>query len=261
MSQEAFNRLVQIMNELREQCPWDRKQTIHTLRQMTIEETYELGDAIIDENWKDIREELGDLLLHIVFYSKIATEQEQFTIEDVLTGIAEKLIKRHPHIYPPKEAIDGLKEVRSEEDVKKNWEQLKLKEGKTSVLSGVPRSLPAVVKAMRLQEKARQVGFEWESAPQVWEKVTEETGELMEAVEQGASEKITEEFGDLLFSLINYARFLKIDAEAALERTNKKFIHRFTRMEQLAGENGSSLSALTLEEMDALWNRIKTEPH
>lgn len=261
MSQDAFNRLVQIMNELREQCPWDRKQTIHTLRQMTIEETYELGDAIIDESWRDIREELGDLLLHIVFYSKIAAEQGQFSIEDVLSGITEKLIKRHPHIYPPEKTIDGLKEVRSEDDVKKNWEQLKLKEGKTSVLSGVPRSLPAVVKAMRLQEKARQVGFEWESALQVWEKVTEETGELLEAVEQEAPEKIEEEFGDLLFSLINYARFLKIDAEAALERTNKKFIHRFTRMEQLAAATGRPLSALTLEEMDALWNRIKTEPH
>ncbi|WP_018630192.1 nucleoside triphosphate pyrophosphohydrolase [Niabella aurantiaca] len=261
MSQDAFNRLVQVMDELREKCPWDRKQTIHTLRQMTIEETYELGDAIIEESWGGIKEELGDLLLHIVFYSRIAQEQAQFSITDVLSGITAKLIKRHPHIYPPDAEISGLKEVRSEEDVKKNWEQLKLKEGKTSVLSGVPRSLPAVVKAMRLQEKARQVGFEWESAPQVWEKVTEETGELREAVATGKAEAMEEEFGDLLFSLINYARFLKIDAEAALERTNKKFIRRFTGMEQLAAANGNNLAALTLEEMDALWNQIKSEQH
>lgn len=259
MNQDAFNRLVQVMDELREKCPWDRKQTIHTLRQMTIEETYELGDAILEEDWKGMKEELGDLLLHIVFYAKIAQEQDRFTITEVLTGITEKLIKRHPHIYPPDAAIGGLKEVRTEEDVKKNWEQLKLKEGKTSVLSGVPRSLPAVVKAMRLQEKAGQVGFEWETAPQVWEKVTEETEELREAVETGAPEKMEEELGDLLFSLINYARFLNIDAEAALERTNKKFLHRFTRMEQLAAAAGDQLAALTLEQMDTLWNQVKTE--
>jgi len=261
MNKDAFDRLVQVMDELREKCPWDRKQTIHTLRQMTIEETYELGDAILGEDWQGIKEELGDLLLHIVFYSKIAQEQGRFTITDVLTGITDKLIKRHPHIYPPAAEISGLKEVQTEEDVKKNWEQLKLKEGKTSVLSGVPRSLPAVVKAMRLQEKARQVGFEWESAPQVWEKVKEETDELLEAVEMGSPGKVEEEFGDLLFSLINYARFLNMDAEAALERTNKKFIHRFTRMEQLAAAEGNQLSALTLEEMDALWNQVKSEPH
>ncbi|SDE04475.1 nucleoside triphosphate pyrophosphohydrolase [Niabella drilacis] len=259
MNQDAFNRLVQVMDELREKCPWDRKQTIHTLRQMTIEETYELGDAILEEDWKGMKEELGDLLLHIVFYAKIAQEQDRFTITEVLTGITEKLIKRHPHIYPPDAAIGGLKEVRTEEDVKKNWEQLKLKEGKTSVLSGVPRSLPAVVKAMRLQEKAGQVGFEWETAPQVWEKVTEETEELREAVETGAPEKMEEELGDLLFSLINYARFLNIDAEAALERTNKKFLHRFTRMEQLAAAAGDQFAALTLEQMDTLWNQVKTE--
>ncbi|MGJ7033151.1 nucleoside triphosphate pyrophosphohydrolase [Niabella hirudinis] len=259
MSQEAFNRLVQVMDELREKCPWDRKQTIHTLRQMTIEETYELGDAILGEDWAGIKEELGDLLLHIVFYSKIAQEQNRFRITDVLTGITEKLIKRHPHIYPPDTAISGLREVRSEADVKKNWEQLKLKEGKTSVLSGVPGSLPAVVKAMRLQEKAKQVGFEWETAPQVWEKVTEETAELSEAVETGEAAKMEEELGDLLFSLINYARFLNIDAEAALERTNKKFIHRFSRMEQLAAADGNQLAALTLEQMDILWNQVKSE--
>ncbi|MBZ4187999.1 nucleoside triphosphate pyrophosphohydrolase [Niabella beijingensis] len=259
MSQEAFNGLVTIMDELREKCPWDRKQTIRTLRQMTIEETYELGDAILEEDWSAIKEELGDLLLHIVFYSKIAGEQGQFTINEVISGITEKLIKRHPHIYPPEEGMKGLKEVRSEEDVKQNWEALKLKEGKKSVLSGVPRSLPAVVKGMRLQEKARQVGFEWHTADDVWKKVAEETAELEEAVAQQSSEKMEEEFGDLLFALINYARFLKIDAEAALERTNKKFINRFTKMEESAAGQGRQLSEMTLEEMDAIWDRIKTE--
>lgn len=254
---QSFDKLVSVMNDLREKCPWDRKQTIQTLRQMTIEETYELGDAILEENWKDIKEELGDLILHMVFYSKIASEKNEFTIDDVLEGIVEKLIKRHPHIYPLSEKIDGLLEVQSEEDVKKNWEQLKLKEGKKSILSGVPKSLPAIVKAMRLQEKAKQVGFEWESAPQVWEKVEEETEELKEAVESTEHNKMEEEFGDLLFSLINYARFLRIDAEAALERTNKKFINRFTSMEDLASKNGKKLAEMTLEEMDELWNQIK----
>jgi len=241
------------MDELREQCPWDRKQTIQTLRSMTIEETYELADAITESDWKGIKEELGDLLLHIVFYAKIGKEQGQFTLDDVITGINEKLVARHPHIY-------GDVKVENEEDVKRNWEKLKLKEGKKSVLSGVPRSLPATVKAMRLQEKAKQVGFEWEVKEQVWEKVEEETRELHEAVENGDKDKIEDEFGDLVFSLINYARFLHIDAENALERTNKKFISRFTEMEQKALAAGRNLDDMTLEEMDAIWNAIKQQP-
>jgi MazG family protein len=249
---DEFVRLVNIMDELREKCPWDRKQTIQSLRQMTIEETYELADAITETDWKGIKEELGDLLLHIVFYSKIGTEQGQFTLEEVLKGISEKLIARHPHIY-------GDVKVSSDEDVKKNWEKLKLKEGKKSVLGGVPQSLPATVKAMRLQEKARQVGFEWENKDQVWEKVEEEMGELKEVVDSGEQDKMEEEFGDLVFSLINYARFLHIDAENALERTNKKFIHRFTQMEQQAMASGTDLDKMTLEEMDAIWNSIKRQ--
>ena len=249
---DEFVRLVTIMDELREKCPWDRKQTIQSLRQMTIEETYELADAITETDWKGIKEELGDLLLHIVFYSKIGTEQGQFTLGEVLKGISEKLIARHPHIY-------GDVKVSSDEDVKKNWEKLKLKEGKKSVLGGVPQSLPATVKAMRLQEKARQVGFEWENKDQVWEKVEEEMGELKEVVDSGEQDKIEEEFGDLVFSLINYARFLHIDAENALERTNKKFIHRFTQMEQQAMASGTDLDKMTLEEMDAIWNSIKRQ--
>ncbi|TMI70465.1 MAG: nucleoside triphosphate pyrophosphohydrolase [Bacteroidetes bacterium] len=249
---DEFVRLVNIMDELREKCPWDRKQTIQSLRQMTIEETYELADAITETDWKGIKEELGDLLLHIVFYSKIGTEQGQFTLGEVLKGISEKLIARHPHIY-------GDVKVSSDEDVKKNWEKLKLKEGKKSVLGGVPQSLPATVKAMRLQEKARQVGFEWENKDQVWEKVEEEMGELKEVVDSGEQDKMEEEFGDLVFSLINYARFLHIDAENALERTNKKFIHRFTQMEQQAMASGTDLDKMTLEEMDAIWNSIKRQ--
>jgi XTP/dITP diphosphohydrolase len=252
-AEEAFSELVRIMDELRELCPWDRKQTIHTLRSMTIEETYELADAITGTDWKGIREELGDLLLHIVFYAKIGREQGQFTLADVITGINEKLIARHPHIY-------GDVKVENDEDVKRNWEKLKLKEGKKSVLSGVPGSLPATVKAMRLQEKARQVGFEWEAKEQVWEKVDEETKELHEAVYSGDRDKIEDEFGDLVFSLINYARFLQIDAENALERTNKKFISRFTEMEQKALAAGRNLDDMTLEEMDAIWNAIKQQP-
>jgi len=248
-----FERLVIIMNELREKCPWDKKQTIQTLRSMTIEETYELADAIINEDWNNIKEELGDILLHILFYSKIGTEQNRFTLQEVIDGISEKLITRHPHIY-------GDVKVENDEDVKRNWEKLKLKEGKKSVLSGVPRSLPATVKAMRLQEKAKQVGFEWEVKEQVWEKVEEETRELHEAVENGDKDKIEDEFGDLVFSLINYARFLHIDAENALERTNKKFISRFTEMEQKALAAGRNLDDMTLEEMDAIWNAIKQQP-
>ncbi len=249
---EAFDRLVKIMDDLREKCPWDKKQTIHTLRQLTIEETYELADAITDADWKGIREELGDLLLHIVFYAKIGYEQNQFTLSDVLTGICEKLIARHPHIY-------GDTHVINEDDVKRNWEKLKLKEGKTSVLSGMPASLPSMVKAMRLQEKAKQVGFEWENKEQVWEKVEEEKEELFEAIESGDINRTEEEMGDLFFSLVNFARFLQLDAENALERTNKKFISRFTRMETAAMRHGKYLNDMSLDEMDKLWNSIKKE--
>lgn len=245
-------RLKGIMDELREKCPWDRKQTIQSLRAQTIEELYELTDAITESDWKGMKEELGDLLLHILFYSKIATEQGQFGIEEVMTAVSDKLVRRHPHIY-------GDTNVNNEEDVKRNWEKLKLKEGKTSVLSGVPKSLPAVVKATRLQEKAKQVGFEWDNRGQVWEKIEEEINELEEAIAGDDQEKIEEEFGDVLFSFINYARFLNVDAENSLERTNKKFIARFTKMEQLALQQGKPLSDMTLEEMDAIWNSIKKQ--
>lgn len=247
---DSFLKLVTIMDELREQCPWDRKQTIHTLRSMTIEETYELADAIDANDWKGIKEELGDMLLHILFYSKIGTEQNKFVLKEVIDGIAAKLINRHPHIY-------GDVKVDNDEDVKRNWEQIKMKEGKKSVLSGVPQSLPAVVKAARIQEKAKQVGFEWDNREDVWKKVEEETGELVEAVRSDKKEDIEEEFGDLLFSLVNYARFLQIDAEAALERTNKKFMYRFQEMEKLAAEKGLQLANMSLEAMDELWNEIK----
>jgi XTP/dITP diphosphohydrolase len=249
---EAFERLVQIMDELREKCPWDRKQTIQSLRQMTLEETYELADAITDSDWKSIKEELGDLLLHIVFYSKIASEQNQFTIEEVLHGISKKLVDRHPHIY-------GNVEVQNDEDVKRNWEKLKIKEGKKSVLSGIPKTLPALVKAMRLQEKAKQVGFEWENKEQVWEKVKEEENELQEAIDENDQQKIEEEFGDLVFSLVNFARFLNIDAENSLEITNKKFIKRFSQMEEKAMASGKDLNEMSLQEMDAIWNQIKRD--
>ena len=234
-----IERLVAIMDELREKCPWDKKQNIHTLRQQTIEETYELADAITDKDWNAIKEELGDLLLHIIFYSKIGTEQNKFTLQEVIEGICDKLIKRHPHIY-------GNVKVNDEEDVKKNWEQIKLQEGKKSVLSGVPKSLPAMVKAMRIQEKAKQVGFEWATKEQVWEKVEEEKLELLEAVESGKEERIEEEAGDLFFSVINYVRFLKVDAENALELTNKKFIKRFSLMEESVQKKGMNLSEMTL---------------
>jgi MazG family protein len=249
---DAFMRLVGIMDDLREKCPWDKKQTEQTLRPLTIEETYELADAITEKDWKGIKEELGDLMLHLVFYAKIGAEQQQFTLEEAIHGVCDKLIHRHPHIY-------GDVVVNDEEDVKQNWEKLKLKEGKRSVLSGVPVSLPAVVKATRLQEKAKQVGFEWDNRDQVWDKVSEETQELHEAVAANEPDKIEEEFGDLLFSLINYARFLQIDAENALEKTNKKFISRFTRMEQAASQKGKALADMTLAEMDAIWNEIKKQ--
>jgi len=256
---EAFARLVNIMDELREKCPWDRKQTIHSLRQLSIEELYELADAITEEDWKGIKEELGDLMLHILFYAKIGAEQNKFTLQDVLDGVAEKLIARHPHIYGSADNNGQLVSVNDEEDVKKNWEKLKLKEGKQSVLSGVPKALPATVKAMRLQEKARQVGFEWDNRDQVWDKVEEEIAELKEAISLGDAGKTEEEFGDLVFSLVNYARFLQVDAENALEKTNKKFIRRFTQMEQVAASQNRMLADMSLTEMDAIWNSIKKQ--
>lgn len=250
----SFLRLVKIMDELREQCPWDKKQTIQTLRSMTIEETYELTDAIIEEDWDGMKEELGDIMLHLLFYSRIAKEQNKFTLDEVLTAISEKLIRRHPHIY-------GDVKVNNEEDVKKNWENIKIQEGKKSVLSGVPQSLPAVVKATRIQEKAKQVGFEWENKEDVFKKIEEEMNELSEVVGTKEQDKIEEEFGDVMFSLINYARFLQVDAETALERTNKKFIRRFKQMEQMAWEKNKHLNEMSLTEMDAIWNEIKNKIH
>jgi XTP/dITP diphosphohydrolase len=244
--------LINIMDELREKCPWDKKQTIHTLRQQTIEETYELVDAITDKNWDGIKEELGDMLLHIVFYSKIAAEERKFTLQEVIDGICQKLIKRHPHIY-------GDVKVENEEEVKRNWEQIKLSEGKKSVLGGVPKSLPALVKAMRVQDKVKQVGFEWATKEEVWKKVEEEKIELSEALQSGSEAHIEEEAGDLLFSIINYIRFLKVDAENALERTNRKFINRFTKMEEAIQNKGLDMSNMRLEEMDAIWNEIKSQ--
>jgi XTP/dITP diphosphohydrolase len=248
--EQSFLRLVGIMDELREKCPWDRKQTIDTLRHLTIEETYELTDAITEQDWSGIREELGDLMLHLVFYAKIGSEQSKFTLQEVLDGVCDKLIQRHPHIY-------GDVQVADEEEVKQNWEKLKLKSGKTSVLSGVPKSLPALVKAIRLQEKSKQVGFEWENKGQVWEKVEEELAELKQAEASGDPGLIEDEMGDVFFSLVNYARFLSVDAENALERTNKKFIHRFTEMERLIREEGLIMHEMTLTELDAYWNQVK----
>ena len=247
-----FSRLLGIMDDLREKCPWDKKQTIHSLRQQTIEETFELADAITNKDWAGIREELGDLLLHIIFYSKIGAEHGHFTLQQVVDGICDKLVNRHPHIY-------GNVDVETENDVKRNWEQIKLKEGKSSVLGGVPRSLPATVKAMRLQEKAKQVGFEWHTREEVWAKIKEEENELLDAVATGNQDDIEGEFGDLLFSLINYSRFIDVDAENALELTNKKFIDRFTKMEKEAEKLNQQLSDMTLEEMDVLWNKIKEQ--
>lgn len=246
---KAFERLLHIMDDLREKCPWDRKQTFQSLRKLTIEETYELVDAILEHDTAGIQEEVGDLLLHMVFYAKIGEEQGAFDIGDALNGICEKLIKRHPHIY-------GDVTVNSEEDVKRNWEQLKLKEGKKSILQGVPNSLPALIKALRMQEKTKQVGFEWETTEQVWEKVNEELNELQEVVQTGEKEKIEDEFGDVMFALVNYARFLDIDPEAALERTNRKFKRRFEYIEQQAPK---PLDEMTLDEMDDLWNKAKGE--
>lgn len=246
----AFLRLNGIMDELREKCPWDRKQTIQSLRPQTIEELYELTDAISESNWEAMKEELGDLLLHILFYSRIASESGHFELTAVMTAISEKLIRRHPHIY-------GDVQVNDEADVKRNWEKLKLGEGKTSVLAGVPKALPAVVKAARLQEKARQVGFEWDTREQVWDKVEEELTELKEAVQGGDQQRIEDEFGDVIFSLVNYARFLGIDPEHSIEGTNKKFISRFTAMEKIASQTGRTLADMSLGEMDEIWNSVK----
>ncbi|MFL9837909.1 nucleoside triphosphate pyrophosphohydrolase [Flavobacterium sp. ST-75] len=247
---EAFNRLLDIMDDLREKCPWDRKQTLQNLRHLTIEETYELGDAILDNDLQEVKKELGDILLHIVFYAKIGSETNDFDIADVANEICEKLIHRHPHIY-------GDVKVENEEEVKQNWEKLKLKEGKKSVLEGVPKSLPALVKASRIQDKAKGVGFDWEEPEQVWEKVQEELQELHDEVQGSDQDKIESEFGDVLFSMINYARFLNVNPEDALERTNKKFINRFTYLESKAGEMGKSLADMTLAEMDVFWNEAK----
>lgn len=247
---KAFARILKIMDELREQCPWDRKQTLESLHPLTIEETYELGDAILQQDMKGIKEELGDLLLHIVFYAKIGEEQQQFDMASVINDLCEKLITRHPHIY-------GDVKVNNEEEVKQNWEKLKMKEGKKSVLSGVPVSLPALVKALRIQDKAAQVKFEWENTEEVWQKVKEEQQELEEAVQAGEKKKMEEEYGDLLFALVNYARFIKVDPEAALERTNLKFINRFRYIEEQSEHSNKPLKEMTLAEMDALWNEAK----
>ena len=247
---QAFDRLLTIMDELREKCPWDQKQTMETLRHLTIEETYELGDAILDKDLPEVKNELGDLLLHIVFYAKIGSETKDFDISDVINSICDKLIHRHPHIYS-----DVV--VKDETEVKQNWENLKLKEGKTSVLQGVPKSLPALVKASRIQEKVAGVGFDWEHSSQVWEKVEEEIGELKIEIENKNKDAIEDEFGDVLFSLINYARFLDINPENALERTNKKFIKRFQYLEVKAKSLQKSLSEMTLAEMDVYWEEAK----
>jgi XTP/dITP diphosphohydrolase len=247
---KALDRLLTIMDELREQCPWDKKQTMQSLRHLTIEETYELGDAILDNDLDEVKKELGDVLLHIVFYSKIGSETKDFDIADVANSICDKLIDRHPHIY-------GDVKVENEEDVKRNWENLKLKEGKSSVLEGVPKSLPALVKASRIQDKVSGVGFDWEEPQQVFEKLKEELAELQHEVTEDNQDLIEAEFGDVLFSMINYARFLKVNPENALERTNKKFIKRFQYLEQKAKQQGKALADMTLTEMDVYWNEAK----
>lgn len=247
---EAFNRLLDIMDELREKCPWDQKQTLESLRHLTIEETYELADAILDNDLQEIKKELGDVLLHIVFYAKIGSEKKAFDIADVANAISDKLVDRHPHIY-------SNVVVENEEDVKQNWEKLKLKEGKTSVLEGVPKSLPAVVKANRIQDKVAGVGFDWEEPQQVWEKVQEELSELNEEIKKGNKKNIESEFGDVLFSMINYARFIGVNPENALEKTNKKFIKRFQFLEAAAKKEGKELSDMSLTEMDVHWENSK----
>ena len=249
---QRFLELVEIMDTLREKCPWDQKQTIHSLRSNTIEELYELVDSIVEEDWDGIKEELGDIMLHVLFYAKIGNEKGKFTLDEVMEGIAKKLIHRHPHIY-------GDVKVNNDEDVKRNWEQLKLQEGKgnKTILSGVPNSLPAMVKALRIQEKVKHVGFEWEHKEQVWYKVEEEIRELKVEITANDQEKMEQEFGDVLFSMINYARFLNIDPETALEKTNKKFKHRFELMEKFAKDNGLDLAKMTLVEKDNIWKQIK----
>ena len=246
----AFNRLLDIMDELREKCPWDKKQTLESLRHLTIEETYELADAILDNDLEEIKNELGDVLLHIIFYAKIGSEKKAFDIGDVANAISDKLIDRHPHIY-------GDVNVESVEDVQRNWEELKLKEGKESVLEGVPKSLPAVIKAYRIQDKVAGVGFDWEQPEQVWEKVQEELSELNEEIKNNNTENIEKEFGDVLFSMINYARFINVNPENALEKTNKKFIKRFQFLEQAAKKEGKKLSDMSLVEMDVYWENSK----
>jgi XTP/dITP diphosphohydrolase len=247
---DSFARLLDIMDDLRAKCLWDQKQTMQSLRHLTIEETYELGDAILDNNLTEIKNELGDLLLHIVFYAKIGSEQNAFDIATVCNSISDKLLHRHPHIYSDTTVTDA-------EDVKRNWEKLKLKEGRTSVLEGVPKSLPALIKASRIQEKAKGVGFDWEEATQVWDKVQEELQEFQIEAQHGNQDKMEDEFGDVLFSLINYARFLNINPENALERTNKKFIKRFQYLESKAKDLNKNLSDMTLAEMDVFWNEAK----
>ena len=249
---QRFLELVEIMDTLREKCPWDQKQTIHSLRSNTIEELYELVDSIVEEDWDGIKEELGDIMLHVLFYAKIGNEKGKFTLDEVMEGIAKKLIHRHPHIY-------GDVKVDNDEDVKRNWEQLKLQEGKgnKTILSGVPNSLPAMVKALRIQEKVKHVGFEWENKEQVWDKVEEEIRELKVEITANDQEKMEQEFGDVLFSMINYARFLNIDPETALEKTNKKFKHRFELMESFANEHGLDLAQMSLMEKEALWQKMK----
>lgn len=248
-----FDRLLNIMDELREKCPWDQKQTMESLTHLTIEETYELVDSILDKDMSEVKGELGDLLLHIVFYSKIASETNDFDINDVINSICDKLIQRHPHVY-------GNEIIKNEEDVKKNWEMIKLKNGKKTVLQGVPKSLPAMVKATRIQEKVKGVGFDWDNKEQVFEKVKEEFSELhLEIKRTDNQEKIEKEFGDVLFSMINYARFIGVDPETALERTNKKFIGRFNYLEQEVKKNKLDLMKMTLEEMDLIWDKSKTK--
>ena len=247
----AFERLLFIMDELREKCPWDKKQTMETLRHLTIEETYELTDAILEKDMQEIKGELGDLMLHLVFYSKIASETKDFDISDVLNTVSDKLVERHPHIY-------GNVEVQNEKEVKANWEKIKLKSGKKSVLEGVPKSLPAMVKAVRIQDKAKGVGFDWDNKEQVWEKVQEELNEFKVEVDN-KSDKMEDEFGDLLFSMINYSRFININPEDALEKTNKKFIKRFQYLETESKKDGKDMTTMSLEEMDEYWNKAKTE--
>ena len=246
----AFQRLLDIMDQLREQCPWDKKQTMESLRYLTLEEVYELSDAIVENDFDEIKKELGDVMLHLVFYSKIASESNRFNISDVLNGICDKLVHRHPHIY-------GDVKVSSEEEVKANWEKLKLKEGKKSVLEGVPKSLPAMVKAIRIQEKARGVGFDWDDKEQVWSKVQEELAEFKQEIDNKDSQKSKEEFGDLLFSLINYSRFIDINPEDALEKTNKKFIRRFQFMEKELSKENKTMDQMSLSELDVYWNKAK----